>query len=167
MVALRCLIDSMLFDAIAAEPELLALVDRLTSAHWLELLAAPVSIEQIAATPDDWHRRELQRVRVLVVPPADESDPSVIALLAALRRTAGIDDALIAAAAAQQGVPLVTEDRRLREAAGLHLPGLELWSWAEELRPRIVALGVEHPPPPYRRRHVRPARAEAAGRQGR
>jgi predicted nucleic acid-binding protein len=164
-MALRCLIDSMLFDAIAAEPELLALVDRLTSARRLELLAAPVSIEQVAATPDDWHRRELQRVRVLVVPPADEDDPEVARLLVALRRIAGIDDALIAAAAAVQRVPLVTEDRRLREAAAAHLPELELWSWADDLRPRIITLGIEHPPPPYRRRHVRPARA-AAERHG-
>lgn len=166
MVALRCLIDSMLFDAIAAEPELLALVDRLTSARRLELLAAPVSIEQVAATPDDWHRRELQRVRVLVVPPADEDDPAVAQLLVALRRIAGIDDALIAAAAAVQRVPLVTEDRRLREAATAHLPELELWTWADDLRPRIVTLGIEHPPPPYRRRHVRPARAAATERHG-
>ncbi|MCW3003887.1 MAG: hypothetical protein JWQ20_3185 [Conexibacter sp.] len=159
MGALRCLIDSMLFDAIAAEPDLVALVDRLTSARWLELLAAPVTVEQVTATPDEWHRRELQRVRVLVVPPAEEDDPAVAAPLRAVRRTAGIDDALIAAAAALQRVPLVTEDRRLREAVGAHLPGLALWSWADDLRPRLVALGAEHPPPPYRRRHVAPRTA--------
>ncbi|HMJ33485.1 MAG TPA: PIN domain-containing protein [Baekduia sp.] len=153
---MRCLIDSNVFDAIAAEPDLLELVDRLTSARWLELLAATVSVEQVAATPDEWHRRDLQRVRVLVVPPVDEHDRAVAALLAALRRISGIDDALIAAAAAAQRVPLVTEDRRLREAAAAHLPGLVLWSWAADLRPRVVALGREHPPPPYRRRHMAP-----------
>jgi predicted nucleic acid-binding protein len=156
MGALRCLIDAMVFDAIAAEPDLLALVDRLTSARRLELLAATVAVEQVAATPDEWHRRALQRVRVLVVPPVDEDDPPVATLLAALRRLTGIDDALMAAAAAAQHVPLVTEDRALREAAARHLPGLALWSWAADLRPRIVALGVEHPPPPYRRRHTAP-----------
>jgi predicted nucleic acid-binding protein len=159
MRALRCLIDSMVFDAIAAEAEVLALVDRLTSARWLELLAAPVSVEQVAATPDEWHRRELQRVRVLVVPPADEDDPQVRALLAALRPITGIDDAFIAAAAAAQAVPLVTEDRRLREGAAAQLPDVALWSWAADLRPRILALGAEHPPPPYRRRHVAPRAA--------
>jgi predicted nucleic acid-binding protein len=156
MGALRCLIDSNVFDAIAAESDLLELVDRLTSARWLELLAATVSVEQVAATPDEWHRRDLQRVRVLVVPPVDEADRVVAALLAALRRISGIDDALIAAAAAAQRVPLVTEDRRLRDAAAAHLPGLALWSWAADLRPRVVALGREHPPPPYRRRHMAP-----------
>lgn len=156
MAALRCLIDSMVFDAIAAEPELCTLVDRLTSARWLELLAATVSVEQVGATPDEWHRRELQRVRVLVVPPVDEDDRDVAELLSALRRISGIDDALIAGAAAAQHVPLVTEDRRLCEAVARHLPGLPLWSWAGELRPRIVALGAEHPPPPYRRRHMAP-----------
>ena len=154
MAGLRCLIDSMLFDAIAAEPELLALVDRLTSAGWLELLAAPVSVEQVAATPDPWHRRALRRVRVLVVPPAGEEDPAVAELLVALRRTAGLDDAVIAATAAAQSVPLVTEDRRLREAAAIHLPDLVLWSWTADLRPKIVTLGVEHPPAPYVRRRV-------------
>ena len=156
MAALRCLIDSMLFDAIAAEPELLTLVDRLTSARWLQLLAAPVSVEQIAATPDEWHRRALQRVRVLVVPPPDENDPEVAELLVALRRMAGIDDAVIAAAAAAQSVPLVTEDRRLRDAVGELLPSMTVWRWAEDLRPRIVALGAEHPRAPYRRRKVAP-----------
>jgi predicted nucleic acid-binding protein len=159
MGALRCLIDSNVFDAIADEPDLLELVDRLTSARWLELLAATVSVEQVAATPDEWHRRALQRVRVLVVPPVDEDDPWVSELLLALRRISGIDDALIAAAAAGQRVPLVTEDRRLREAATRHLPGLALWSWADDLRPRILALGIEHPPPPYRRRHMAPRAA--------
>jgi predicted nucleic acid-binding protein len=156
MAALRCLIDSMLFDAIAAEPELLTLVDRLTSARWLQLMAAPVSVEQVAATPDEWHRRALQRVRVLVVPPADEDDPEVAELLLALRRMAGIDDALIAATAASQDVPLVTEDRRLRDAVGELLPSMTVWRWAEDLRPRIVALGDEHPRAPYRRRKVAP-----------
>jgi predicted nucleic acid-binding protein len=98
MAALRCIIDSMIFDAIAAEPEVLALVDRLTSARRLDELRA--------------------------------------------RPGVGDEDAQIAATAAAQGVPLVTEDRDLRDAVGLLLPQLALWSWAADLRPRITALGA-------------------------
>ncbi len=48
---LRCLIDSMVFDAVVAEPGLLADVDRLTSARRLELLAAAETMREIGATP--------------------------------------------------------------------------------------------------------------------
>lgn len=151
MNGLRCLIDSMIFDEIAGEPDLTALVDRLTSARRLELLAAPTSIAQVAATPDPARRRRLQRIRVLVVPPAD-GDPTARDTLAALRRSPGVDydDALIAAAAAIQHVPLVTEDRDLRLAVADQLPQVPVWRWATELRPAILALGAELPQPSRR-----------------
>jgi predicted nucleic acid-binding protein len=135
----------MVFDAIAAEPRLLADVDRLTSSGRLELLAATETIAEIAATPDRAHRRRLQRVRVLVVPPADNhGEPT---LLRQLRASTGVsdDDARIALSAAAQGVPLVTEDRDLRLAVAAHLPHLPLWRWASDLRPRIAALDHEEP----------------------
>jgi predicted nucleic acid-binding protein len=134
MAPLRCLIDTMVFDAIAGEPGVLDRVDRLTRARRLELLAAPTSIEQVAAVPSAAHRRALQRVRVLVVPPAEP--------IAALVRRPGVgrDDAAIAACAAAQEVPLVTEDHDLRAAAAELLPAVPLWSWADDLRPRILAL---------------------------
>jgi predicted nucleic acid-binding protein len=140
MAALRCLIDSMVFDAIADE-DLLPTVDRLTSAHALELLADVVGIAQVAAIPDPARRKRLQRVRVLVVPPVGERDPVV----AALRAERGIDreDALVAAAAAAQGVPLVTEDRALRAAVAHRLPGTPCWTWAGDLRPRLRELDAQ------------------------
>lgn len=143
MEPLRCLIDSMIFDAIAEEPALLDAVDRLTSAGRLQLLADTVSVQQVAATPPSYHRNELRRVRVLVVPPA-EDDPAV----AALAGTPGVDlaDALIAVAARAQHVPLVTEDGALRRAVAELMPEVELWDWAGELRPRLVALAAELPP---------------------
>jgi predicted nucleic acid-binding protein len=133
---LRALIDSMVFDAIAAEPELLHRVDCLTRRRALELLAAAETMLEVAATPDRAHRRRLQRVRVLVVPPAD--GPVVRRLLA--ERGVSDHDARIAAAAAANGVPLVTEDRDLRLAAAAHVPGLALWTWDADLRPRIEGL---------------------------
>jgi predicted nucleic acid-binding protein len=141
MGPLRCVIDSMVFDSIADEPELLALVDRMTSAGSLELLAAAVSIDQVSATPNLARRKRLRRVRVLVVPPAGERDQVRRALFA----TPGVDeaDALIAAAAAAHDVPLVTEDRDLRLAVANTLPRIPLWTWARDLRPRILELGAE------------------------
>ncbi len=142
---LRCLIDAMIFDAIAAEPAMLRGVDALTSARRLELLAAAETMREIGATPDRAHRRRLQRVRVLVVPPADRSRAATRELLAGLLRRPGVsdEDARIAVAAAAHGVPLVTEDGALRAAVEALLPQVERWTWEADLRPRLLALGVD------------------------
>lgn len=139
----------MVFDAIAEEPEVRALVDRLTNARRLELLAAMETMAEVGATPDRAHRRRLQRVRVLVLPPPEADD----AVLTRLRTSTGVsfDDARIAITAAAHDVPLVTEDRDLRLAAAEHLPDVPLWTWATDLRPRIVALGDEQPTRPQQR----------------
>ncbi|WP_354699151.1 hypothetical protein DSM112329_04859 [Paraconexibacter sp. AEG42_29] len=150
---LRVLIDSMIFDAIAAADDLLQDVDRLTSAGRLQLLADTVSVEQVARTPDEYHRARLRRVRVLVVPPVPESDPAVMVLERC--RGVDLDDALIAAAAWAARVPLVTADRDLRAAAATILPDLEQWTWADDLQPRIAALAADLPPAPRRRRQAR------------
>ena len=144
MAAVRCLIDSMVFDAIA-DAELLDLVDRLAAARELELLAALATMQEIGRTPLRERRRRLQRVRVLVVPPPDEAAPAVRALAARVRTSPGIsdEDAGIALTADLHGAPLVTEDSALREAAGVHLPGLELWRWASDLEPRLLALASD------------------------
>jgi predicted nucleic acid-binding protein len=147
MAALRCLIDSMVFDAIAAEPQLLSEVDRLTSARRIELLAAAETMAEVAATPDPAHRRRLQRVRVLVVPPVDPADAATAGRLNRLRAAPGVsdEDARIALAAVSHAIPLVTEDRDLRLAARERLPHLMTWTWADDLRPRLLTLMEEHP----------------------
>lgn len=139
--AVRCLIDSMVFDAIVAEPGMPAEVDRLTRARSLELLAAAETMEEIAAVADEEHRRRLQRVRVFVVPPVDVEAARWAGVFASLLRARGVseEDARIALAAAAREVPLVTEDRDLREAVAALLPRVALWTWAADLRPRIVA----------------------------
>ena len=136
---LRCLIDSMIFDAIAEDRELLSEVDRLTRARRVELLAAAETMGELAAVPDPDRRRSLQKVRVLVVPPAP-TGPLYEQLMAA----PGVsdEDARIALAATASAVPLVTEDRDLRAAAGEHLPGLELWRWAD-LQGRLALVGSQ------------------------
>jgi predicted nucleic acid-binding protein len=144
MAALRCLIDSMVFDAIAADRQTLDLVDLLTRAGDLELLAAAETMREVDATPDRTHRRALQRVRVLVVPPAAGHDDRARRIL---RESRGVsdEDAQIALAAAEHGVPLVTEDRELREAMAAALPGTPRWRWAElqaQLEP--LAAGTHH-----------------------
>ena len=137
---LRCLIDTNIFDAIAAEPDLVGIVDRLTNAGELELLAETTSVEQVAAVPDDVRRKQLRRVRVLVVPPAEDAADGVLIAALAARPGVGHADAVIAAAAVTHRVPLVTEDRSLREAVAELVPALELWRWASDLRPRLRAL---------------------------
>jgi predicted nucleic acid-binding protein len=134
----------MVFDAIA-DAEMLDVVDRLTSARQIELLAALATMQEIGRTPLRDRRRRLQRVRVLVVPPPDEAAPTVRALASRVRTSPGIsdEDAGIALTADLHGAPLVTEDRALREAAGVHLPELELWRWATDLEPRLRALAPD------------------------
>jgi predicted nucleic acid-binding protein len=145
---LRCLIDSMVFDAVAGEPERSREIDRLTSARRLELMAAAETMREVGRTPDRAYRRRLQRVRVLVVAPAVPGDAAAPEELHGLLRSPGVsdEDVRIALAAAVHGVPLVTEDRDLRAAVSAHLPRLRTWTWEGELRPRIVALAAEHPP---------------------
>jgi predicted nucleic acid-binding protein len=133
----RAVIDSMVFDAIVEERDGLRAVDRLTNAGRLQLLAAATTMAEIAAVADEEHRRRLQKVRVLVLPP-----PQPHVAFRGLMRAPGVgeSDARIALTAAEHGVPLVTEDRDLRVAAAAHLPELILWRWADDLRPRIAAL---------------------------
>jgi len=147
---LRALVDTMVFDALAGDEALLAGLDRLTRARRVELLAAAETMAEIAATPAPERRRRLQRVRVLVVPPAGHGAAQTRVALAVLRTAPGVsdEDAAIAAAALAHGVPLVTEDRDLREAVRTHLPGVALWSFAGELAPRLAALAAELGPPP-------------------
>jgi predicted nucleic acid-binding protein len=148
---LRCVIDSMVFDAIAEDRGLLDDVDRLTRARRLELLAALETMEEIAATPDEEHRRRLRRVRVLVVPPPEPSARSD-RRLARMRTSTGVseEDARIAVTAAAHGVPLVTEDRDLALAVAAHLPDTPIWRWTDDLLPRIRELAATLPAPPRR-----------------
>lgn len=125
----------MVFDALAADRDLLARLDRLTRGRRVELLAAAETMEEIAAVADVDHRRRLQRVRVLVVPPA-AADGGVLAA----HRGVSEEDAQIALAAAREGVPLVTEDRDLRDAVRAHLPAVAVWTFALDLLPRLAAL---------------------------
>ena len=124
----------MIFDQIAEDRELLVTVDRLTRARRVELLAAAETMRELEATPDPERRRRLQKVRVLVVPPAPAD-----ALYHQLMASPGVsdEDARIALAAASNGVPLVTEDRDLRDAVLHYLPDTQLWSWAH-LHARLV-----------------------------
>lgn len=152
MAAVRCLIDSMVFDAIV-DADLLDVVDRLTCARELGLLAALETMQELGRTPQPDRRRRLQRVRVLVVAPPEPADPAVHRL----RTSPGVsdEDAGIAATAHLHGAPLVTEDRALREAVGLHLPGLSVWTWSADLEPRLLALAPTRPPAYLTRRKVK------------
>jgi predicted nucleic acid-binding protein len=150
LTPLRCVIDSMVFDAIADDRALLDEVDRLTRARRLELLAALETMEEIAATPDEDHRRRLRKVRVLVVPPPSSARGD--RRLARMRAGVGVseEDARIAVTAAAHGVPLVTEDRDLAAAAAAHLPDTPIWHWLTDLLPRIEELAAQLPAPPRR-----------------
>jgi predicted nucleic acid-binding protein len=132
----RAVIDSMIFDALVSERDGMRAVDRLTNLGRLQLLAAATTMDEIAAVADEEHRRQLRKVRVLVLPP-----PRPHVAFRDLMRAPGVSesDARIALTALEHGVPLVTEDADQRAAAAQHLPDLELWRWADDLRPRIAA----------------------------
>ncbi len=132
----------MIFDAIAAEDELLAETDRLTATRGLELLAAAETMWEIGRIRDRRRRRRLQQVRVRVIPPATVRWPETRRLVAALMSSPGVSDfdARIGVSAAFHRVPLVTEDRDLRAGMAEHLADVAVWSWEEDLRPRLAAL---------------------------
>ncbi len=78
--------------------------------------------------------REVPTVGLLLDGP--QAEPAAVRGEARHRRH--VEDALLAATAAYEGVPLVTRDRVLAERAAE--VGVEVWSW-EALRERLRGLG--------------------------
>jgi predicted nucleic acid-binding protein len=143
------LIDSDVFDSIVDEPGMLHRVRDLVEAERLELIAASVSRRQIARAPTP-RRALLESVPVTWVGTAgfaldysrldvDRLGPSQPIDAIRKGRSKELEDALIAATALFDGVPLISEDKRLRNAVARELPRLRVHAW-DFLRGEIFRL---------------------------
>ncbi len=140
----------MIFDKIADEPGMLERVQGLSRIDQLALVATSISERQIAAVPDRMRRERLQSVPVEYVGTAgfvldysrldvDRLGPSEPIEAIAKGRHKEIADALVAATARWEALPLVTEDTGLRKAVARELPAVDLWRWSD-LHVRIASL---------------------------
>jgi hypothetical protein len=139
----RFLLDSMIADKIVDTPGALELVTEPTKAGKLELVMTHVQ-EDEHANAEPKRAAKLARVPYSKVPTSvfvldvsrlDEArlgdEEPFESLRGTVRHTA---DGMIAATAEFEGIPLVTEERRLARRA--HQLGIEVWSW-ERLRERM------------------------------
>lgn len=148
---LRCVIDNMIFDEIAAERGLVAKLRDLTTNGSLELLVTSKQAEecQLAQRPDllgRVERRSGARHRRRALPtgrvaarcrPGGPAEPydTLRAFAGSPRHT---NDHLGVATAHLETLPFVTEDKRLHGFASTQ-PGIDIWRW-RDLRRRIDAL---------------------------
>jgi predicted nucleic acid-binding protein len=126
------LLDANAVDAIADVPGLAARARALTEQEGtLQLLIASRQALEVGRTPDPDRLAHLRAVRVTEVPTIGVAaalegalgEPEAIRGEVPFRRH--VEDALLAATAAYQGVPLVTADARLAERA--REVGVEVW----------------------------------------
>lgn len=119
------MIDTMVFDAVADDPEIHEAVTTATRDGRIKLFTTQIQEDQLAAIPDLARRKRLRALSREVLPPISaDGDPVVDAVHAGQNKH--MADAIIAGTALARCDVLVTEDARLTErASGL---GLEVWS---------------------------------------
>ncbi len=129
------MIDTMVFDAVADDPEFRAAVTAATRDRRIALFTTQIQEDQLAAVPDPGRRKRLRALPREVLPPVGaDGGPVVDAVHAGQNKH--MADALIAGTALARCDLLVTDDKRLTErASGL---GLEVWS-TQRLHRWIVA----------------------------
>ena len=118
---MRAMLDTMVFDALEADPDGLLAVREAVRRHRLALLSTPVQEAQLAAVPDPARRKRLQRAVPREAVPAVGLAPYDVGRHAA-------DNAILDTTIARADV-LVTEDRRLAEAAAAEL--VQVWRVAD------------------------------------
>jgi predicted nucleic acid-binding protein len=137
-------IDSPIFDEIAADSNAAALIQRAVHGGDLEILVTHVQEDEIAATPNIARRKLLQNAvpwrKVVLSPGAiydvskygqatwpDKAVDADLRALASRRRHA--EDALIGVTAKREGATLVTEDKRFSKRAARQ--GVAVMDWAQ------------------------------------
>ncbi len=119
------MIDTMVFDAVADDPELHAAVTAATRDRRIALFTTQIQEDQLAAIPDPARRKRLRALPREVLPPVDADGGTLVDAVHA-GQNKHLADALIAGTALARCDLLVTDDKRLTErASGV---GLEVWS---------------------------------------
>jgi predicted nucleic acid-binding protein len=148
---LRRLLDTMVLDKIADDDRLLHQVQRLSSERKLELLVTSVTQREVAPITEEPRRTRIASIPRTVIGTVsfvlDYSQLDVDRLgpeepIEAIRkgRRKHTADALIAATAEWDGLPLVTEDVRLRRA--LERGGTQTCGW-DQLRYDVERLAED------------------------
>ncbi len=119
---MKAMLDTMVFDALEADPDGLEAVRAAVGRRRLVLLSTPVQEAQLAAVPDPARRKRMQRAIPREAVPAVGWVPA-----AGLQRHAA--DAAILDTALERADVLVTEDRRLADAA--RADGVRVWRVAD------------------------------------
>lgn len=157
---MRFTIDSMIFDRLVENDELITLVTRLVDEGRIELVSTHVQRDELDEIPDPEKRERTATIPVSLVPTygfvigvsrlglarlTDDASP-YDALAGQSRKHS--HDALIAMTAEGEAAVLVSEDRRLRNRATSEL-GVEAWDWAR-FRAHLESLSTSSSPGPNR-----------------
>ena len=141
----RAMLDTMIFDLIAADETLGTQLATAIATGQLQLLTTHIQEDQLAAIPDAATRDRIDSIprrrvatrgavigvsRVGQARIGTKGGNRVIEAIG-LRKRGHVEDALIAVTAAREADVLVTEDQRLTRRAKAECPGLEVWGWEQ------------------------------------
>lgn len=125
------MIDTMVFDAVADDPETREAITAATRDGRIKLFTTQIQEDQLAAIPDPARRKRLRALPREVLPPVSPDGSELIDAVHA-GQNKHMADAIIAGTALARCDVLVTEDARLTErASGL---GLQVWNVERLLR---------------------------------
>lgn len=119
------MIDTMVFDAVADDPETREAITAATRDGRIKLFTTQIQEDQLAAIPDPARRKRLRALPREVLPPVSADGSELVDAVHA-GQNKHMADAIIAGTALARCDVLVTEDARLTERAGGL--GLEVWS---------------------------------------
>ncbi|UUY02178.1 hypothetical protein LRS13_15825 [Svornostia abyssi] len=125
------MIDTMVFDAVADDPETRAAITAATRDGRIKLFTTQIQEDQLAAVPDPARRKRLRALPREVLPPVAPDGSALVDAVHA-GQNKHMADALIAGTALARCDVLVTEDARLTARAGGL--GLEVWNVDRLLR---------------------------------
>ncbi|MGK2936843.1 MAG: hypothetical protein ACSLFR_03420 [Solirubrobacteraceae bacterium] len=119
------MIDTMVFDAVADDPETREAITAATRDRRIALFTTQIQEDQLAAIPDPARRKRLRALPREVLPPVSADGGELVNAVHA-GQNKHMADAIIAGTALARCDVLVTEDARLTERAGAL--GLEVWN---------------------------------------
>ena len=134
------MIDTMVFDAVADDPEIREAVTAATRDRRIALFTTQIQEDQLAAIPDPGRRKRLRALPREVLPHVAPDGGTLVDAVHA-GQNKHLADALIAGTALARCDLLVTDDRRLTERSSRL--GLEVWS-TQRLRSWIASTPAPH-----------------------
>lgn len=146
MAPFRVMLDSNAFDVLALDDVVRANIERHVSDGIVELVITHIQADELNKTPDDDLRRRLLRLTVVATYTAGfviglsrldmaalmtEEEVGIYNAVVAGNPTKNAEDAVILLTARHDGLPVVTNERRLPNQCRLH--GVRAWNTDEFL----------------------------------